>query len=150
MELVLPTRPTPTWFVNSISLTEHSVLVIVDDEGDVFDHWSKIIDERLAGIVMPLGLRPELISISGPAEMRDNRHSVLERGTVFLIDYKFKDEYTTGIQLIEEFRLQQKAILVTNHVDQADVKAAVEKLNIRMLPKTYMLNAKFPMKIGVE
>lgn len=96
---------------------------------------------------MPPDRRPRLINISGPAEFRE-KTSALEEGTLFLVDYKFKDEETTGVDLIEEFGLEQKAILVTHHFEQRDVMDAVARLNIRLLPKTYMLNAKFPLDIG--
>jgi hypothetical protein len=123
---------------------------IVDDEGDVFDYWNKTIAGRLEGIALPQDRRPRLIGISGPAELRPNRDNALKEGTLFLVDYKFKDELTTGIELIEELGLEEKAILVTNHIEQPDVMAAVARLKIRMLPKTYMLNAKFPLDIGAD
>ena len=148
LELRLVTRPTPNWFVNSITLTGSSVLVIVDDDGDVFDYWNKTIAGRLEGINLPPDRRPRLISFTGPGDLRANRDSALNEGTLFLVDYKFKDEQTTGVELIEEFGLEGKAILVTHHVEQPDVVRAVARLKIGMLPKTYMLNAKFPLDIG--
>jgi hypothetical protein len=147
LQLQLATRSTPFWFVNEVTLTGSSVLVVVDDEGDVFDYWNKTIAGRLEGIRLPPDRRPRLINISGPAEFRE-KTSALEEGTLFLVDYKFKDEETTGVDLIEEFGLEQKAILVTHHFEQRDVMDAVARLNIRLLPKTYMLNAKFPLDIG--
>jgi hypothetical protein len=147
LQLRLVTCPTPPWFVNEVTLTDSSVLVVVDDEGDVFDYWNKTIAGRLDGIRLSPDRRPRLISISGPAELREKR-SAIKEGTLFLVDYKFKDEETTGIDLIEEFGLARKAILVTHHFEQRDVMDAVARLNIRLLPKTYMLNAKFPLDIG--
>jgi len=147
LRLRLMTCPTPSWFVNEVTLTDSSVLVVVDDEGDVFDYWSKTIAARLEGIRLSPDRRPRLISISGPAEFR-KKGSALKEGTLFLVDYKFKDEETTGVDLIEEFGLERKAILVTHHFEQRDVMDAVARLDIRLLPKTYMLNAKFPLDIG--
>jgi signal transduction histidine kinase len=148
MELRVRRRPAPRWFVNSITLTGRSVLVVVDDEGEVFQYWTKAIAARLAEIGLPGDLVPTLLSVSGPSELRQDSAGALSDGTLFLVDYKFKEEQTTGIQLIEELHLESKAILVTNHFEQADVIEAVERLRIRLLPKTYMLNAKFPIDIG--
>ena len=142
------TRPTPSWFVNSIALSDKSVLVVVDDEGDVFQYWTKALSDRFEGIVLAHERRPRLISLSSPAELRGNREGALDCGSLFLIDYRFKDDPTTGIDLIAELNLERKAILVTHFVDQPQVISAVESLNIRMLPKLYLLNAKFPISIG--
>ena len=148
MELHLRRCPTPPWFVNRILLTGMSVLVIVDDEGEVFDYWKKTIAERFRFIELPSQYRPRLIRLSRPSELKENQGGSLDCGTLFLIDYKFKDDNVTGIALIEELGLSDKAILVTNHFEQGDVLEAVTRLRIRLMPKTYMLNVKFPVDIG--
>ena len=45
-------------------------------------------------------------------------------------------------------RTGRKAIVVTNLFEQNDVLEAVSRLGLRMMPKTYMLNVKFPIDIG--
>ncbi len=147
MSFIVRRAATPPWFVNSIPLSNGTVLVIVDDEGDVLSYWERAINERLRGIDLGAEHRPTLIGLNGPDELRRDRRA-LATGTIFLIDYKFKEEATTGIELIEELNLGGKAILVTNHFEQADVLDGVSRLGLRLLPKMYMLNAKFPINLG--
>ena len=99
---------------------------------------------------IPPDLMPRLMSLGGPSELVNNKDNALQLGTVFLVDYEFKDEAMTGIELIQQLGLEQKAILVTNHFEQPDVLQAVETFGLRLLPKTYMLNAKFPIDIQGE
>jgi anti-sigma regulatory factor (Ser/Thr protein kinase) len=147
-ELRLKNRETPSWFVNAIKLSDKTVLVVVDDEGEVFEYWRKTLSARLEGINLPEERRPRLVGLRSAAELRENRDQALEQGTLFLIDYSFKNDEITGTQLIEELRLERNAILVTNFIEQRDVLSAVERLGIRMLPKVYLLNSKFPIDIG--
>jgi hypothetical protein len=44
--------------------------------------------------------------------------------------------------------LAARAILVTNYFEQIDVLEDVSRLKLRLLPKLYMLNAKFPIDLG--
>jgi len=123
------------------------VIVVVDDEGEVFSYWEKTIAKRLEGINLNSADQPRLIGLRGPDELRRDRRA-LATGTLFLVDYKFKEEATNGIELVEELNLCDKAILVTNHFEQPDVLEGISRLGLRLLPKTYMLNAKFPIEFG--
>jgi signal transduction histidine kinase len=146
-EVIMNNRTTPPWFANSITINDKTVLVIVDDERLAFNYWTKAIAERLEGVGLPEHWLPRLIGVSGPAELRGNKEA-LEEGTLFLVDHHFEKESTTGVELIEELGLAHKAILVTNLMDKADVLSAVARLKLRMLPKVYLLNSKFPIEIG--
>ena len=147
IELIARRVATPPWFVNRILLSDGMVIVVVDDEGEVFSYWEKTIAKRLEGINLNSGDQPRLIGLRGPDELRRDRRA-LATGTLFLVDYKFKEEATNGIELVEELNLCDKAILVTNHFEQPDVLEGISRLGLRLLPKTYMLNAKFPIEFG--
>ncbi len=147
MELRVPRRPTPPWFVNKVTLKAGSVLVVVDDEGPVCDYWEKRFKERFEGISLPTGLCPRLVLVRRADDPR-MRGELLSVGTDFFVDYKFDGEDVTGIGLIEELHLESRAVLVTNHFERANVLAAVQRLGIRLLPKNYMFSIKFPIEIG--
>lgn len=147
IELRLPIRPTPPWFFNKLTLTGKSVLVVVDDEGPVCDYWSKRFHERLEGINLPADLRPKL-ELVRRAEDLINNPTLVKSGTHFFVDYKFDGEALTGVDVIERLALQDRAVLVTNHFERAEVINAVERLGIKLLPKTHMFNVEFPIEIG--
>jgi hypothetical protein len=149
IELKLLRSPTPSWFFNTIQLTNQSVIVIVDDEGIVFRYWERAIAARYHGMNVPLDQLPKLISLDSPSQLRSDHDRALASGTMFLIDQEFHNDSTTGIEIIEELGLAAKAVLVTNHFQKSDVLEAVERLHLRLLPKTQMLNTKFPIEIGV-
>ncbi len=145
--LIVRTTETPPWFVNTIQLASGSTLVIVDDQDEVFEYWSSAIDERYKGMSIMPEQRPRLIFIDSPAALRANKDHALTIGTLFLIDHRFRDDSTTGLQLIEELGLQHRAILVTNLFEETEVVDAVLAIGVKLLPKIYMLNTKFPIDI---
>lgn len=147
MELELPRVAMPSWFCNSVTLASGGVLVIVDDDEEVFEYWEKTITARLEGIELPADAAPTLCTVSGPTAFR-TRPDLVAAGTVFLVDQRFKDDVTNGLDLIEEYHLNDRAILVTNHFDEAEVVTRASRLQVRILPKTYMLNARFRIEIG--
>jgi len=150
MELQVRARPIPTWFIDEIELTGGKVIVVVDDEAHIGDFWEDRIRQRLDGINLPVELQAELIRITHPSQLRSNYRNALNRGSLFLIDYKFDNDPTTGIQLIEELHLAANAVLVTNLFDDPDVISAVNRLGIRLMPKKYRFSLKFPIQIGAD
>jgi hypothetical protein len=105
IELQLPGCPTPPWFVNRISLTAGSILVVVDDEGPVCDYWEKRFSERLQGIDMPDALRPQLRLIRRAEDLKRDG-PLRARATHFFVDYKFEGANINGIQLIEDLQIE--------------------------------------------
>jgi len=80
------------------------VIVVVDDEGEVFSYWEKTIAKRLEGITSTRSDQPRLIGLRGPDELRRDRRA-LATGTLFLVDYSSKKRQTNGIELVEELNL---------------------------------------------
>ncbi len=149
-ELSLPRAQTPVWFANRVPLSGKSVLVVVDDEPEVFQYWIKTLSERFRGITLPPGHTPRLISVSSPEALRANEQAALTDGTVFLVDHVFRGSDTDGLDLIVEHGLQEKAFLVTNHFDQEDLLNRAVTLGIRIIPKVYLLNTKFPLDLRID
>lgn len=150
IELTLPRGLTPPWFVNTVQLTDTSVLVIVDDEKVAYEYWRKAIAARTQHIRFPLGSGPTLLHLTSPAELKGNKDGALARGTLFMIDQSFGEGKQTGLQLIGELQLQGKSILVTNFFEQDDVIEEAVRIGVGILPKTIILNTRFPIAFGVE
>jgi signal transduction histidine kinase len=143
--LVLPRAATPRWFCNEVPLHTGDVIVIVDDDAaEVSGWWEKAIAARTLGMRVD-GLLPRVVALSSPEALRQNFENALNEGTTFLIDHEFRESRTSGVDLIRELRLEQKAILVTRHSERPEVQEAASALGIRLIPKSYMLNTKFPI-----
>jgi hypothetical protein len=58
-----------------------------------------------------------------------------DQPTIYLFDYEFSGYQKNGLDLIEEYQLHSKAILVTNRYEEDHIKEKCEKLHIGIIPK---------------
>lgn len=56
--------------------------------------------------------------------------------SIFLIDYELIGQRFTGLDLIEENKLGDRAILVTSRYEEPQIRKRCEKLGIRLIPKS--------------
>jgi signal transduction histidine kinase len=150
MQIELPADVTPPWFVNTITLSNRSVLVVVDDEDVAFEYWQKAIYGKFTKLNLTGVNAPELIHINSPTSLK-NQPELIGRATQFLVDQHFENDAQTGLQLIEELQIQDRAILVTNLFEQTSVTDEAIAYGVKILPKTYILNARLPIELeGTE
>jgi hypothetical protein len=57
----------------------------------------------------------------------------LPRGSLF--DYEFVGQPANGLQLVEKFNLNGRAILITSHHEDIDIRSKAVALNIGIIPK---------------
>lgn len=148
--ITVPRAAKPAWFVGSVPIVADTVLVMVDDEGYVFRHWEKSLEDYQSRVKLPADYRPRLVKIKDPQQLIDNIDNALQLGTVFLIDYEFKNSRMNGADLIAALDLSDRAILVTNHFERQDVSDAVRRLNLKLMPKSHVLDASFSLDLEVR
>lgn len=146
-ELRIPLARTPDWFVDRIILRDGARLVVVDDEDEASALWQKALDELFERIKVDESVRPSLVVLRSPQELR-HYPELLETRTIFLVDQFFANETTTGIDLINELGIATRAILVTNHFENNAVVSQALRAGVKILPKTYVLQTRFPLDFG--
>ena len=123
----LPKAQAPNWFLERIVLDNVEQVVILDDDLSIHRIWS----ERFAD-VRDVGFTHQ----STPDELRRWRatHPSLTH-VIFLLDFELLGFDVTGLDLIEELGLQNRAILVTSRFEEPPVVQRCEALGVRLLPK---------------
>jgi signal transduction histidine kinase len=126
--LYLPIAPSPHWFIEMIHIHPKSKIIIFDDDASIHSVWS----ERFAIFKDKI----ELFHFSSCHKLREwvHRQSSID-DYLFLMDYELIGEIETGLNLIDELRLHQRALLVTSHYEEKNILDRCEKLKIRILPK---------------
>lgn len=126
--IYLPKSKSPTWFCNLINVKDDSVIAVIDDDSSIHDIW----DEKFSQ--MPsLHIHHFLKS---PDFLEDK--NIISNTDLFLIDYELLPKKLSGLDIIEEFNLAHKSILVTSHFESASVRTRCEKLNLKIIPKTFV------------
>lgn len=130
VEMTLPKSETPKWFVEKLILVPGSTLVSVDDDQTIHQIWSG----RLASAEVD-GHRIQHLRFSNvdqfEAWIRDHRADDIR----YLIDYEFLHQAGSGLDVIENLGLANKAVLVTSRYEERYVRDRAAGLGVRILPK---------------
>jgi signal transduction histidine kinase len=151
--VTLPTAPAPVWFKEHIAVRPSDVLVFIDDEPEMHDMWRQRFEDRfryVSGSLNGAAFVPTMEFVSDASELRSERRDLLVQGTHFFVDYRLKNYHVDGLSLIEEYGLQQRAVLVTNHFhDPVILRRAVE-MGVPVLPKEFLWEFGFNLAIEGE
>lgn len=129
--LRLVAAPTPPWFVPILNLSEDSVVVILDDDQSIHGIWR----ERFQSL-LPASRNLFIQHFSTPNEVESfiKTRPQCEK-SVYLFDFELIGQSKSGLDLIEELDLGNRAILVSSRFEGAHIRARCQTLGVKMIPK---------------
>lgn len=127
--LFLPDAQKPRWFVEKLRLRTDAVIGILDDDASIHLTWKKRLEESA-------GKTNKLVHFSTPEELSAWLKNPNNLASLFLVDYEFRGQSASGLDVVETLSLQDKAILVTSHSDETEVLSRCEALGVPLLPKS--------------
>lgn len=123
-------RP-PSWFTSEIVITDNCDIVVVDDDAPIHGTWKKTLRPYLAKL-----RKSRLFHVYGPKEFRSFMNDRdINRDIIILIDQNFIGHETLGIDLIQEFALENVAYLVTSGADEYTLQKKCENKKIKLISK---------------
>jgi signal transduction histidine kinase len=129
VEISLPAVPEEKPIFINIEAETH--LVFLDDERTIHELWERILPEEV-----PFSCRHFLQSAREfRAWMAENKPKKVQ----FFIDHDFAKDGETGLALIEEFGIQERALLVTGRARDAAVQEAAKKWGVRIIDKAKLV-----------
>jgi CheY-like chemotaxis protein len=134
VKIALPKATPPVWFLPNLNITPGAIIGVLDDDPSVHHLWKN-----------RLGTDVTLLHFHNGGEFR----VAVESGQGFsllLIDFELIGENETGLDLIREFALQSRSVLVTSRFEDEKVRLECEELKIRLLPK--MLVSQVPLAVS--
>ncbi|MCI5071397.1 sensor histidine kinase [bacterium] len=128
IQLYLPKTDAPDWFIPAINLEGIKTIIMLDDDESIHQVWEK----RLSPYTEQYNI--ELKHARCPDAFEK---LVQEReGLLCLCDYELLGYKETGLDLIEQNKLEDMAILVTSRYAEEAVQGRCKKLGIKLIPKT--------------
>ena len=118
----------PDWFCDSMNIKHNSVIVVLDDDPSIHDAWI----ERFATIS-----HVKLMHAYNVSEFFQQEISPLT-SVLYLVDYELLGDVKTGLDVIEELQLNEKAILVTSCFEDVTVRKQCERIGVKIIPKSYV------------
>ena len=118
----------PSWFCDSMNIKHDSVIVVLDDDPSIHDAW----DERFATIS-----HVKLIHFYNVSELLQHNIDPWVP-MLYLVDYELLADVKNGLDVIEELKLNDKAILVTSCFEDIAIRARCENIGVKIIPKSYV------------
>lgn len=131
--ITLPLTVKPTWFAASINVLKNSKVVVLDDSPSMHQVW----ESRLVDINRSSFKKCELIHFLTASDFKKWILTTdLNEDYTFLLDYDLSDSKETGLDIISQFGLEDKSILVTSYFDDPEIVSRSESNGIKILPKS--------------
>jgi len=135
VSLSIPLCKVPEWFINTLSIPDHSTLVCVDDSVSIWNVWQ----ERFKAMTHDIELRYCANKEDLLVQLREQS----EKPYTYLIDYEFSGKLYTGLDLIKlvlKFKKPNDQVyLVTSRSGEANVHAFCRENKVKLIPKFFAL-----------
>ena len=127
--LSLPLAKQPDWFLGEIVLQPGQDFVIVDDDQSIHEIWKNRLGEAGAAV--------RNMQHFSSADGFESWISKTADATqyIYLFDYELLGSSKTGLDLVEEFGLQEQAVLVTSRYEEQSIRDRCQKIGLKLLPK---------------
>lgn len=150
VQIYLPKTKSPVWFLESLTIPNHSLVISLDDDISIHQIWKG----RLASLNASAH-QVQLQSFTSAEEFKKfvlfktnfssdaknttqsnlNTRDVASANQFYLIDYELLGQNTNGLKIIEELGLQNNVTLVTSRYEEPQIQQKCEQLGIKLLPK---------------
>ena len=131
ISLLFKKAPTPSWFVDKLTVTNSTKIVCVDDDVSIHNIWDKKFESigKLA--------KNNIIHFSSGDNLEKwinlNLHE--SENAIYLMDYELLGQSRTGMDLIEQLAIAKKAILVTSRFEENEIQQRCARLGVKLIPK---------------
>lgn len=115
----------PSWFCDHIIIKKKSKILILSEDQYIHDSWKKKLPKD---IVKLYNFYDETCLL----EQRDICSDI----DFYLVDYQLKNTKRTGLDIIANLAIQNKAILMTNDFYHHEAREKCIQLNIKLLPSS--------------
>ncbi|MBA3536086.1 MAG: HAMP domain-containing histidine kinase [Tatlockia sp.] len=129
VEILLPRSVSPDWFVSEIFVCPDIMIGILDDDPSVHDAWN----QRLLAVSKNLSIH-HFNTIQAFLDW----YNLQLRPVHIFSDYELLGESATGLDILENLQLGNKAILVTSHYENPVLIDRCQKAGVRLLPKNLL------------
>ncbi|MBL7665686.1 MAG: HAMP domain-containing histidine kinase [Bacteriovoracaceae bacterium] len=130
----LPSVDKPSFFTDSLTLTNYEKVIILDDDISIHEMFRKLF----AGAAQKVEYFDSIKSF-------ESTYKKLSSNILLLIDYEFVGEVVNGIDVIKKIQHQKNSHLVTARNEEDDILTQCKNEGIKILPKNLIVHV--PIKL---
>jgi FixJ family two-component response regulator len=125
LTIFLPLTSPPGWFVPEITVKKDFQIVVVDDDPSIHQVWQRRFEPfKEIGVSLRHFSTPEEF-----IQWYQNSEKGIQ-DILYLIDFEFVGSAKTGFDIIQELKLNKKALLVTSRFEELQFK------EVKIIPKS--------------
>ncbi len=140
--LEFPKPTTPQWFLSELRIDVAQLIVVLDDDLSVHAMYQELFKSLDGSVDLILFRRSEHL------HKWIEKNPIRSAASIFLMDYELCGQYDNGLDLIEKWHIQDRAILVTSLYEDLSIRDRCIRLNIRQVPK--MMVSLLPIRLGKQ
>lgn len=125
----------PSWFVDSLDLTDIRQIISLDDDSAIHEVWDHKFLQEVEGTTK-LIRRGRFQSGIQLKEWLQTENPKNLQSTLFLCDYELLGQKQNGLDWIQQLNLHPQAILVTSRYEEPILRSKCQALNVKLIPKT--------------
>jgi len=127
IHITLPLASPADWFADKLEFTRNSTVIILDDDQSIHDVWQSRIDSEIPNGNLNLHHFYQPEDLLATDIKADN----------YLCDYELIGHNLTGLDVIKQLNLAEKATLVTSRYEDPSIQERCQKIGVKILPKNY-------------
>lgn len=125
--LLLPISRSPDWFVDEFRIPAGSNVVVLDDDSSIHQIWDQRLTEYVEEVTR--------VHLSTPDQLAEWLKAHGEEESLFLVDYELLGASKTGIEIIKDLQISDRAILVTSRFEEESIRKQCCELGVKLIPK---------------
>ncbi|USQ15559.1 hybrid sensor histidine kinase/response regulator (plasmid) [Legionella lytica] len=118
----------PSWFCDSLNIQKGFKIVVLDDDLSIHEAW----DQRFSHISFV-----KIIHFYNVSELLQYEFELCKQ-VLYLVDYELLGDAKNGLDVIEELKLNDNAILVTSSFEDITIRTRCENIGVKIIPKSYV------------
>jgi hypothetical protein len=127
INLTFPCSANIEWFTKTISLSDISVVIVLDDDFSMLMYWQQRINET--------GRISKLFSKYTDALAWLSNNTEISKSAVFLVDYNLIDSTENGLIFLKKIHYNTNRYLITRHSEEYHLQQEVKNAGIWLIPK---------------
>ncbi len=129
----LPAVAPPVWFISKLEFQPGGTVVVLDDEASIHSLWRARFDRLRAG---DHGIEVIYLHTADEERAWVGKNPEKARAARYLTDYELIGQQATGLELVEELGISDRAILVTSRFEDEGILDRCRRRGVRMIPKS--------------
>ncbi|MEZ4846674.1 MAG: HAMP domain-containing sensor histidine kinase [Bdellovibrionota bacterium] len=130
VKMIIRKEPPPAWFVSEIRINDEDEYVVLDDDFSIHEMWKNKVLQAVRRNIKMKHFEDEQSFREWFISHRDQK-----RKTTYFFDYELLGNKNSGLDIIEKYKINSDAILITSHYEDEEIQRRCERIGVKMIPK---------------